>query len=240
MTVAKTTLFDRLFPAGHEVACEGLLLQGWGDAGAGRVHVVGTTGHAAIDTRLALALSSAVLAAVERDDGQVPRPLVFIADTQGQALSRREELLGLNGYFAHLARCVHLARQRGHRLVTLIDGEAVSGGFLAFGLLADAVVALPDAEVRVMDLRAMARITRIPHDRLLELARTSPVFAPGAENYWRMGGIHALWAAQEDWAAALRALCAETGTEDERGRLGAVRGGRRLAQVIARQVLDAA
>ena len=236
----KRALFDRLFPAGHAVTRDGLLLHGWGDAGAGRVHVIGTTDHAAIDSALALSLSGAVLDAVESDRGKPPRPCVFVADTQGQALSRREELLGLNGYFAHLARTVHLARQQGHRLLTLIDGEAVSGGFLAFGLLADAVVALPGAEVRVMDLRAMARITRIPHERLLELARSSPVFAPGAENYWRMGGIHSLWAPGEDWAGALRALCAGSGTEDGRAELGAARGGRLLAHVVARQVLDAA
>lgn len=236
----KSALFRRLFPAGHDVACQGPVLQGWGDAGDGRVHVVGTTNHAAIDTRIALNLARAVLEAVAQDGGRAPRPIVFVADTQGQALSRHEELLGLNGYFAHLARCVHLARQQGHRLVTLIDGEAVSGGFLAFGLLGDAIVALPGAEVRVMDLRAMARITRIPLERLAELARTSPVFAPGAENYWRMGGIHALWAPQDDWGAALRSLCAETGTEDQRARLGTERGGRRLALAIARQVRDAA
>lgn len=237
MSADKQALLDRLFPAGHAVSEVGQSLCGWGDTAVGRVHVIGTTEHAAIDTRIALALSEAVLQAIA-GDGTNPRPIVFIADTQGQALSRREELLGLNGYFAHLARCVNLARRAGHRLVTLIDGEAVSGGFLAFGLLADDIVALPGAEVRVMDLRAMARITRIPHDRLVALAQSSPVFAPGADNYWRMGGIHALWTETGDWAAQLLALL-QGGSEDERARLGAERGGRKLAASVALEVLRA-
>ncbi len=237
MSIGKTALLDRLFPSGHKVTEVGQVLCGWGETPAGRVHVIGTTEHAAIDSCIALALSAAVLQAVA-EDGTDHRPIVFIADTQGQALSRREELLGLNGYFAHLARCVNLARGAGHRLVTLIDGEAVSGGFLAFGLLADAIVALPGAEVRVMDLRAMARITRIPYERLTALARSSPVFAPGADNYWRMGGIHALWTETEDWAAQLLALL-QGGGEDERARLGAERGGRKLAASVAQEVLHA-
>ena len=235
----KRTLFDRLFPGGHGVTCVGQVLHGWGATTCGRVHVIGTTGHAAIDARIALMLSQAVLDAVAQGPADNPLPILFIADTQGQALSRHEEALGLNGYFAHLARCVQGARERGHRLVTLIDGEAVSGGFLAFGLLADAIVALPGAEVRVMDLRAMARITRISHERLVALAGTSPVFAPGADNYWRMGGIHAQWRPDQDWAALLEQQLYAAPADDARADLGAVRGGRLLAASLARQVCDA-
>ncbi|NDU93130.1 MAG: biotin-independent malonate decarboxylase subunit gamma, partial [Ferrovum sp.] len=114
MKTGKVALLDRLFPAGHTVTEAGQVLCGRGETAAGRVHVIGTTEHAAIDTRIALALSEAVLQAIDADR-DAPRPIIFIADTQGQALSRREELLGLNGYFAHLARCVNLARQTGHR-----------------------------------------------------------------------------------------------------------------------------
>src|SRR6185369_17506926 len=98
---------------------------------------------------------------------------------------------------------------RGHKTLTLIHGEAVSGGFLAFGMLADRVCALPDAQVRVMDLRAMARVTKIPLERLETLAVDSPVFAPGADNYWRMGAVHEMWAdGTEDWDVRLAATLA--------------------------------
>ena len=60
-------------------------------------------------------------------------------------------------------------------------------------MMADLCAALPDAEIRVMNLPAMARVTRIPEERLRALSVTSPVFAPGAINYVAMGAIDALW-----------------------------------------------
>ena len=107
------------------------------------------------------------------------RPILLLVDTQGQRLSRRDELLGINGYMAHLAKCLQLARNRGHKIIGLVYSEAVSGGFLASSLLADRCYALPEAQVRVMNLPAMSRITKIPLERLEELSKSSPVFAPG-------------------------------------------------------------
>lgn len=226
--------FDRLFGAGkHDVAIDGLFLNGSARVGDRTAAVIGTREHAAIDTELALRIASAVLAVVQADAGKAPRPIVFIADTKGQALSRHDELLCLNGYFAHIARCVDLARRNGHRLVTLIEGEAVSGGFLAFGMLADTICALPGAEVRVMDLRAMSRVTKIPLERLQQLAQQSPVFAPGAENYWRMGGIHEIWSDTPDWTERLAAAIAGDSAADTRARLGLERSGRQLAAKVA-------
>ena len=46
----------------------------------------------------------------------------MLVDTGGQRLSRRDELLGINGYLAHLAKCLELARLRGHKLISLIYG----------------------------------------------------------------------------------------------------------------------
>ena len=90
-------LLDRLFPAGHTVAFDGHNLAGHAESAAGRVHVIGTRDRAALTTDMALKLSQAVLDAVRADQvSGDPRPIVFIASTQGQALSRHEELLGLN------------------------------------------------------------------------------------------------------------------------------------------------
>ena len=41
------------------------------------------------------------------------RPILLLVDTQGQRLSHRDELLGINGYMAHLAKCLDLARRQG-------------------------------------------------------------------------------------------------------------------------------
>jgi malonate decarboxylase gamma subunit len=240
--MSENTVFDRLFGAGsHNLVVEGLFLHGSARVGNESATVIGTIDHAAVDGPLALKIAAAILDAVRADAaaGIPPRPIIFIADTQGQALSRHDELLGLNGYFAHVARCVDLARRQGHRLLTVIHGEAVSGGFLAFGMLADRICALPDAQVRVMDLRAMSRVTKISLERLEELASESPVFAPGAENYWRMGGIHEIWSADDDWANRLAAALGSATDTDGRTAIGLERGGRRLAAPTAQLVAGA-
>ena len=233
------SIFDRLFGAGqHALTTEGLFLHGTARIGKQDVAVIGTRDHAAIDGALALRIAETILHVV-RDDaasGMPPRPIVFIADTQGQALSRHEELLGLNGYFAHVVRCVDLARRQGHRLLTVISGEAVSGGFLAYGMMADRICALPNSQVRVMDLRAMSRVTKISLERLGELAKKSPVFAPGAENYWRMGGIHEIWSDDDDWSERAASALDHAANSDERAAIGLERGGRQLAAPTARIV----
>jgi len=235
-------LFDRLFGfKQHNITIDGEFLRGTAKAGDGDAVIIGTRNEAAIDSELALKLAGAILAAVREDITlpRPPRPIIFLVDTQGQVLSRHEELLGLNGYFAHVARCCDLARRHGHRLVTVIHGEAVSGGFLAFGLMADRVCALPDAQVRVMDLRAMSKVTKIPYDKLVVLAEESPVFAPGAENYWRMGGVHELWKGEDDWDGCLAAAVAHAVSGDGRALLGLERGGRMLAAPICELVAGA-
>jgi len=183
-------LLDQLFPSGHDVKITNKAVVGEAKTSFGPIAVLGTTDAAAVDHEIALALSRAVLDVVQKTPG---RPIVFLVDTVGQALSRGAELLCLNGSFAHLAKCVDLARRSGHKTVSLVTSNAVSGGFLSFGLMADRAYALKDVSVRVMDLKAMSRVTKLDYDRLVELAKSSPTFAPGAENYERMGGIESIW-----------------------------------------------
>lgn len=184
-------LLDQLFPGGHSVKITNKAVVGEAKTSFGPVAVLGTTDAAAVDHEIALTLSKAVLEVVQTTPG---RPIFFLVDTVGQALSRGAELLCLNGSFAHLAKCVDLARRSGHKTVSLVTSNAVSGGFLSFGLMADRAYALKDVSVRVMDLKAMSRVTKLDYDRLVELAKGSPTFAPGAENYERMGGIESIWA----------------------------------------------
>lgn len=235
-------LFDRLFDSGrHDIKIDGEFFGGTATVGDSEAVIIGTHNKVAIDSGLALKVAGAILATVREDStlSTPPRTIIFLVDTQGQQLSRHEELLGLNGYFAHVARCCDLARRNGHRLVTVIHGDAVSGGFLAFGLMADRVCALPDAQVRVMDLRAMAKVTKIPYDKLVVLAEESPVFAPGAENYWRMGAVHEVWSIEDDWSSCLASAVGHAENEDGRALLGLERGGRMLAAPIAGLVAGA-
>ncbi len=226
-------LLDKLFPLGHAVAVEDQVLRGAAETAAGPVTVIGTTDHAEIGVEHALALAEAVLESTREHSG---RPIVMLVDTAGQRPSRRDELLGINAYLAHLAQCLDLARRRGARLISLVYDLAVSGGFLSFGLMADRIHALPEAQVKVMDLRAMARVTKQPLERLEALSRSSPVFAPGVANYVAMGAVHGLWDGElaEHLLAALR----EPDGGDTRRRLGRERGGRTLADAIATRVAD--
>jgi malonate decarboxylase gamma subunit len=232
-------LLGALFPLGFKVAGEAPFFAGLGTIRSGDVSVIGTTDAAPIGVELALSLAAEVLTTVREAPG---RPIVLLIDTSGQRLSRRDELLGVNGYMAHVAKCLELARARGHRIIGLVHGEAVSGGFLASSLLADACYALESAEVRVMNLPAMSRITKIALEKLESLSKTSPVFAPGVANYHAMGAIRALWqtpAKGSDIAAQLEAALADVSREDRRAADGATRGGRKLAQAVAERVRHA-
>ena len=229
------TLADRLFAEGHEVRADGDFLHGSATFDASRLAVVGTTNHAPIGVDLALAQARVVLDTIARHPG---RPILLLIDTQGQQLRRRDELLGINRAMAHLGCCIDTARRLGHRVIGLVYDQALSGGFITSGLIADACYALPEAEIRVMRIPAMARVTKIPQARLEALSRDNPVFAPGVRNYVAMGGVEALWSS--DLAAALRDALASAPLVDRRAEEGAARGGRKLAASVIQRVLDAA
>ena len=207
-------ILQRLFPAGHAVSVTDQVIAGEAETALGTILVLGTADAAAIDHRIALSLAARLLDTIAEHPA---RPILFLVDTAGQALSRHEELLCLNGSFAHLARCVDLARRQ--------DRIEHPAHFLP---------------VRVMDLKAMARVTKIAHQRLLELAASSPTFAPGAENYVRMGALAAIWPepASDLLEAALGAVKAADGN-DYRMIVGAARGGRQLAATTVAAVLAA-
>jgi len=218
----------QLFPVGHHVVADGDLLAGTGHVGGGTIAVIGSTNHAEAGVEIALAMARLVIATMREHPG---RPILFLVDTSGQRLRHRDELLGINRCMAHLAKCVEVARARGHRILALVYDQALSGGFLASGMMADVCAALPDAQIRVMGLPAMARVTRQPEERLRALAATSPVFAPGAINYVRMGAIEALW--DGDLATRLKAALGEAPPRVTRRDAGLARGGRLLAAPIA-------
>lgn len=226
------TLATQLFPGGHDIVERDNFLSGSAQVAGQTIDVIGTTGHVPIGIEIALAQAQAVLRTVQQHPG---RSILILVDTVGQRLRHRDEMLGINSYMAHLGKCVDLARRRGHTVVGLVYDQALSGGFITSGLIASACYALPQATIRVMGLPAMARITKVPEERLTELARDNPVFAPGPENYLRMGGLHGIWDGGEEGGLAgeLARAFAESPAEDVRMTLGRERGGRLLAQPVA-------
>ncbi|NOR50062.1 MAG: biotin-independent malonate decarboxylase subunit gamma [Desulfuromonadales bacterium] len=227
------TLLNKLFPGGPTVKNTESVLTGFGTTSKGEVAVMGTTDHLAIGVETALILADFVLGVIKERPGQ---PILMLVDTQGQRLSLKDELLGINGYLAHLVKCLELARQRGHQLITLVYSEAVSGGFLAFGMMADEIHTLAEGKVRVMNLSAMSRITKLPLEQLQELSSTSPIFAPGIENFIKLGGVQTVW--QEPLSEHLVQVIGLETSADQRRQNGFMRQGRKLACSVAQRVKE--
>jgi malonate decarboxylase beta subunit len=227
---------DALFPGGHEVEVAGGVLRGVGRARGGtEVAVLGSLGGAELGVEGALALSAELLRVVRRHPG---RPILALVDSRGQRMSRRDELLGLCGMLGHLAACVELARRHGHHVVALVRGDAVSGGVLPLGFMADEVHAVPGANPWVMALPAMARVTKLPVERLVALSRASPVLAPGLDGFLSLGAVEEVW--QPPLDAALAAALARPPRPDARAQRGLARGGRILAAPVAAHVAEGA
>lgn len=224
-------ILNKLFPTGHSSNFDGEYFTGFGQTGLGPVSVIGSVDAAAIGVEMALRMAQDILDVVRFHP---KRPILLLVDTQGQRLSRHDELMGINAYMAHLAKCLDLARRNGHRIIGLVWSQAVSGGFLATSLLADECYALADAEIRVMNLPAMSRVTKIPLEQLQALSQSSPVFAPGVDNYVRMGAISGLWSGPLD--QDLTTALSKPAAPDLRRQWGQDRGGRLMARNVAEMV----
>jgi malonate decarboxylase gamma subunit len=225
-----------LFPSGHEVerGPSGTLHGTAKVDGQGDVTVVGIVGGTPLGVDGAILLAGHALAAVETG-GRAP--IVVLVDTASQNMARRDELLGLNEYLAHLAKTLALASAHGHRTVSILYGHAAAGAFIAAALSSQSLVALPGAEPSVMDLPSISRVTKLPLDTLTELAKSTPVFAPGVESLFATGAVTERWAANEPFAPRLAALLRQpAATADLRDRIGLERKGRLLAQMIAERV----
>ncbi|KQP34098.1 biotin-independent malonate decarboxylase subunit gamma [Methylobacterium sp. Leaf102] len=233
MTLAE--ILAGLFPDGHDVAvADGLILGTGRRAGGKPVHVLGLAEGTPLGIEGALTLAGRVLAIARSGDGA---PILMPVDSSSQRMSRRDELLGLNEYLAHLAKALMLAEAEGHRTLGLLYGRSAAGAFIATALATGHLVALPGAHPEVMDLPSMARVTKLSLDVLTEKARATAVFAPGLDNLVQTGAIHETWDPRRSLAEQLEAcLAAPQASGDCRDRLGWERGGRTRAAAIAERV----
>jgi malonate decarboxylase gamma subunit len=225
-----------LFPSGHTVerGPSGTLHGTAKVEGQSEAAVVGIVGGTPLGVDGAILLASHVLAVVEAG-GRAP--IVVLVDTASQNMARRDELLGLNEYLAHLAKSLALAAVHGHRTVSVLFGHAAAGAFIATALSSQSLVALPGAEPSVMDLPSISRVTKLPLEDLKDLAKSTPIFAPGVEPLFATGAVAETWAADEPFAPRLATLLRQpVATSDLRDRIGLERKGRLLAQQIAERV----
>ena len=233
MTLAD--VLGSLFPVGHATTVADGLIFGQGPlSGGGQAHVVGVVDTTALGVEGALALAGRVL---EIASGADKDPILVLIDSSSQRMSRRDELLGLNEYLAHLAKALLLAEVGGHRTVGLLYGGSAAGAFIATALSTGVLAALPGAHPAVMDLPSMARVTKLPIEVLKEKAEATPVFAPGLDNLAKTGAVHQTWDSARSLSDQLAELLAVPAGDDERERLGLERGGRPKAAGISERVI---
>lgn len=231
MTLAE--ILASIFPEGHSVAVADGLVTGHGPFSEATLHVVGIDGDTPLGVEGALALSRAVLDVMRTGDGA---PILVAVDSDSQRMSRRDELLGLNECLAHLAKALLLADRSGHPTIGLIYGHSAAGAFIATALATRVLAALPGANPSVMDLPSVARVTKLPLDTLTEMAKSTPVFAPGLDNMVAAGAVHVVLDPETSLAGQIRGLLANLPAADDRDRLGEERGGRPVARATALRV----
>jgi malonate decarboxylase gamma subunit len=225
-----------LFPSGHDVKTspEGVIVGAGKRKNGEAIAVIGVANGAALGTAGVLPLADEVLRVVVQG-GETP--ILVLVDTQGQLMARRDEMRGLNEYLGHLAKCLLLASQQGHRTIGLEYGKAAAGAFLATALATDRFVGLPGAEPTVMDLPSMSRVTKLPLDTLKQLAKTTPVFAPGLDHLLQMGAVAEIWDPARPLDEQLEETLKKASPVDNRDEMGAERKGRPMAAQVAKQVI---
>ncbi|OUJ16464.1 biotin-independent malonate decarboxylase subunit gamma [Acetobacter sp. DsW_063] len=228
-------LLSRLFPSGHDVVA------GPSNTLAGRakltdgaaVEVVGVTDGAPLSPETAIELAGVIIRIVQ--DGK-KTPIVLLIDTASQRMTRRDEMLGLNEYLAHLAKVVTLAGLSGHRTVAVLYGAAAAGAFIATALAAQTLITVDGAHPSVMDLPSIARVTKLPLEVLEKKAETTPIFAPGVTPLAATGAVMENWTVADNFSDRIESALTLDASSDTRDTLGEERGGRKVAHSVALRV----
>jgi malonate decarboxylase gamma subunit len=120
-------------------------------------------GQVGLEEAFALATHVRAVIAEDRDKlREGKRPIIAIVDVKSQAYGRREETAGIFFAAAASADAYASARMAGHPVVSLVAGQAFSGGFLTHGYQANRIMAFDDAGIVIhaMHKEAAAKITR--------------------------------------------------------------------------------
>ena len=229
------TLLEKFFgKSSNGIAVKDKLMTGYAEVGGREVCVFGTCDGTYIDNAAALRLAAHVLDCIENHR---KAPIIMLVDSAGQEPNRTAEMLGLASYFGHLLSCLQLARQNGHKLITVATGKAIGGAFICYGMFGDRIDALESASVGLMPIEAMSAVTKIPAATLEKLSKTMPSLEFGAKPFALLGGVEEVWSEKADYAAKLAAAIASATTDDNRAALGKKRGGRTLALDVRNRVL---
>lgn len=140
-------------------------------------------------------MATAVYKTIEADKEKPQlekRPIVLIIDTPGNGPGKVEEIFGMNKATGAYQLSLAEARENGHPVIAMIIGRAISGAFLCHGLQADHILSLSQefqTMIHVMPIAGISRITKRDVESLTELSKSNPVFASGAQFFYRLGGL---------------------------------------------------
>ena len=142
----------------------------------------------------AYTLAKRIREIVEQDESRNKRPIVAIVDVKSQAYGRREETLGIFLAAAAAADAYATARMKGHPVITLVVGQAISGGFLTHGFQANRILAFDDAGVVIhaMHKEAAARITLRSVSDLEKLGHEILPMSYDIRDYAKLGLLYKL------------------------------------------------
>src|SRR6202789_2956646 len=140
----------------------------------------------------AFALATHVRAAIAEDRDkprEAKRPIIAVIDVKSQAYGRREETAGIFFAAAASADAYASARMAGHPVISLVAGQAFSGGFLTHGYQANRILSFDDAGIVIhaMHKEAAARITRRSVEELERLGHEICLFSYYVRDYAKLG-----------------------------------------------------
>jgi malonate decarboxylase gamma subunit len=139
-------------------------------------------------------LAMRVREAMDQDAHGDKRPLIAIVDLKSQAYGRREETAAIFLATATAADAYASARMKGHPVIALVVGHAISGGFLTHGYQANRILAFDDSEVVIhaMHKEAAARITLRSVADLDRLGHQVAPMSYDIHDFARLGLLHEL------------------------------------------------
>ena len=141
-----------------------------------------------------------MLDSIEQGSG----PILVLVDSDSQRMSKRDELLGLNEFLAHLAKCLIYADMHGRPTIGLLYGHSAAGAFLATALATRVLVGLPGADPAVMDLPSMAKVTKLSIEVLRGKGQVDAGVRARPANLAQTGAVHMTWDEPARWPTSWR------------------------------------
>ena len=150
--------------------------------------------HGEVGLEEAYTLATRVREVIGREGGGKKTPIVAIVDVKSQAYGRREGTAGIFLAAAAATDAYATARMKGHPVITLVVGQAISGGFLTHGYQANRILAFddPGVVIHAMHKEAAARITLRSVEELDRLGHEILPMSYDIKDFAKLGLLHKL------------------------------------------------